>query len=65
MREPWPEGRDWREVATSEARLPLLLAVDQHERSPDPVDTWVPGMPFAAAEPKAAKRRSAKKKNRP
>ena len=24
--EPWPEGRDWREVATSEARLPLLLA---------------------------------------
>ncbi|MCA3823781.1 MAG: TfoX/Sxy family protein, partial [Burkholderia sp.] len=23
--EPWPEGRDWREVASSEARLPLLL----------------------------------------
>lgn len=26
--EPWPEGRDWREVAASEARLPLLLAVE-------------------------------------
>jgi len=29
--EPWPEGRDWREVATSEARLPLLLAVDARD----------------------------------
>lgn len=27
--EPWPEGRDWREVAASDARLPLLLAVDE------------------------------------
>ena len=26
--EPWPEGREWREVAASEARLPLLLAVE-------------------------------------
>jgi len=26
--EPWPEGRDWREVAASEVRLPLLLAVE-------------------------------------
>ena len=26
--EPWPEGRDWRAVAASEARLPLLLAVE-------------------------------------
>jgi DNA transformation protein len=26
--DPWPEGRDWREVAASERRLPLLLAVD-------------------------------------
>jgi len=26
--EPWPEGRDWREVAASESRLPLLLAVE-------------------------------------
>lgn len=29
--EPWPEGRDWREVASSEARLPLLLAVEARE----------------------------------
>lgn len=29
--EPWPEGRDWREVAASEARLPLLLAVETRE----------------------------------
>lgn len=27
--EPWPEGRDWREVAASDARLPLLLAIDE------------------------------------
>jgi DNA transformation protein len=26
--EPWPEGRDWREVAASKARLPLLLALE-------------------------------------
>ncbi len=26
--EPWPEGRDWREVAAGDQRLPLLLAVD-------------------------------------
>jgi len=26
--EPWPEGREWREVAASEARLPLMLAVE-------------------------------------
>lgn len=31
--EPWPEGRDWREVARSEARLPLLLAVESRERA--------------------------------
>ena len=29
--EPWPEGRDWRDVAASEARLPLLLAVEARE----------------------------------
>ena len=28
--EPWPEGREWREVAASEARLPLMLAVESH-----------------------------------
>ena len=26
--EPWPEGRDWRAVAASKARLPLLLALE-------------------------------------
>jgi DNA transformation protein len=26
--EPWPEGRDWREVTASEVRLPWLLAVE-------------------------------------
>lgn len=26
--EPWPEGRDWRAVAASRARLPLLLALE-------------------------------------
>lgn len=31
--EPWPEGRDWREVATSESRLPLLLAVEGREQA--------------------------------
>jgi DNA transformation protein len=29
--EPWPEGRDWREVAVSEERLPLLLAVEMRD----------------------------------
>lgn len=29
--EPWPEGRDWREVAASEARLPLMLAVEARD----------------------------------
>lgn len=31
--EPWPEGRDWREVATSESRLPLMLAVEGREQA--------------------------------
>lgn len=30
--EPWPEGRDWREVARGDERLSLLLAVEQLER---------------------------------
>ena len=29
--EPWPEGRDWREVARSPVRLPLLLAVEARD----------------------------------
>lgn len=29
--EPWPEGRDWREVANSEARLPMMLALESRE----------------------------------
>ncbi len=27
--DPWPEGRDWRDVAAGDQRLPLLLAVDE------------------------------------
>jgi DNA transformation protein len=30
--EPWPEGRHWREVARGDARLSLLLALEDHER---------------------------------
>jgi DNA transformation protein and related proteins len=29
--EPWPEGRHWREVARGDARLSLLLAVEDME----------------------------------
>ena len=29
--EPWPEGRDWREVARSPARLPLKLEVEARD----------------------------------
>jgi DNA transformation protein len=29
--EPWPEGRHWREVARGDARLSLLLAVEDLE----------------------------------
>ncbi len=31
--DPWPEGRDWREVAASEERLPLLLAVEGRDQA--------------------------------
>lgn len=31
--EPWPEGRAWQDVAASEERLPLLLAVEGRERA--------------------------------
>jgi DNA transformation protein len=31
--EPWPEGRNWREVARGESRLSLLLAVEDLETS--------------------------------
>ena len=31
--EPWPEGRDWREVARSPARLPLMLEVEVRDRA--------------------------------
>ncbi len=33
--EPWPEGTDWREVAASERRLPLLLAAEQAGAAPE------------------------------
>jgi hypothetical protein len=29
--EPWPEGTHWREIARGEARLSLLLAVEDLE----------------------------------
>jgi DNA transformation protein len=46
--DPWPEGRDWREVARSELRVPLLLAVNaDHKKTQTAVEqVWVPGMPF-------------------
>lgn len=31
--EPWPEGRDWRDVAAGKERLPLLLAVEGRDRT--------------------------------
>ncbi len=31
--DPWPEGRDWREVAAGEERLPLLLAVEGRDQA--------------------------------
>ena len=31
--DPWPEGTDWRVVASSEQRLPLLLAVESREQA--------------------------------
>jgi len=30
--EPWPEGQHWRDVARGDARLSLLLALDDYER---------------------------------
>ena len=46
--EPWPEGRDWREVARSEQRVPLLLAVegDNKKTQTATAQVWVPGLPF-------------------
>ncbi len=31
--DPWPEGTDWREVARSEARLPLMLEVEARDQA--------------------------------
>ena len=42
--DPWPEGRDWRDVAGGEQRLALLLAVEAAE-------------PAQAAEPASGARR--------
>jgi DNA transformation protein and related proteins len=30
--EPWPEGQHWREVSRGDARLSLLLALDDYEQ---------------------------------
>ena len=45
---PWPEGRDWRDVARSELRIPLLLAVDHDHKKTQTAtqQVWVPGLPF-------------------
>ena len=32
--DPWPEGTHWREVARGDARLSLLLALDDLEDAP-------------------------------
>jgi DNA transformation protein len=34
--EPWPEGQHWREVSRGDARLSLLLALDDYERRAAP-----------------------------
>lgn len=46
--DPWPEGRDWRDVARSELRVPLLLAVDTTQQKTQTAEeqVWVPGLPF-------------------
>ena len=31
--DPWPEGTDWREVARSKARLPLMLEVEARDQA--------------------------------
>ncbi|NDB25225.1 MAG: competence-specific regulator [Gammaproteobacteria bacterium] len=46
--EPWPEGRDWREIAASEARLPLMLQVEGNKEGSREEPVWVPGLPFEA-----------------
>jgi len=78
--EPWPEGRDWREVAASDARLPLLLAVDEADAEAHPSERtikterasekdasppWVPGLPFEVSARRGPRHPVAKKKNRP
>jgi DNA transformation protein len=60
--DPWPEGRDWREVAHGSQRLALMLQVeepDQPARKPRRAgktavkrsrtlaeEAWAPGLPF-------------------
>ena len=46
--EPWPEGRNWREIAASEARLPLMLQVAGSEEGSREEPMWAPGLPFEA-----------------
>jgi DNA transformation protein len=53
--EPWPEGTDWREVASSEQRLPLLLAVEQAGATPEPGRT-TPSPRRAAGKPRRPRR---------
>lgn len=46
--DPWPEGRDWRDVARSEQRVPLMLAVEGGQQKTQTAEeqVWVPGLPF-------------------
>ena len=45
---PWPEGQDWRDVARSELRVPLMLAVEGEQQKTQTAEeqVWVPGLPF-------------------
>jgi DNA transformation protein len=57
--EPWPEGRDWRDVAAGEERLPLLLAVEGRDRTRREVlgaavEGTAPGRATAQRRPKRA-----------
>ena len=54
--DPWPEGRDWRDVAAGDQRLPLLLAVDDPSAGNAPPGrrrrkSAVPGGSTTAAAP--------------
>ena len=55
--EPWPEGRNWRDVASSNERLGLMLALESREQARDQV-LEAAGLtpPKRSARPKAKRR---------